>query len=149
STVGMVLLSHGVFSFGPDARASYELMIELVSMAEEYLAKKKAWHVASPTIRAEIGPGMASGRTEIAKLRRAISDQAEFPVILKVNDSEKFIGFARRPNVQHLSGQGTASTSSASPRRRRKRRRCSTRRRAWRSTRGSAWSRRAARRRTR
>jgi len=109
STVGMVLLSHGVFSFGPDARASYELMIELVSMAEEYLAKKKAWHVASPTIRAEIGPGMASGRTEIAKLRRAISDQAGFPVILKVNDSEKFIGFARRPNVQNLSGQGPAT----------------------------------------
>ena len=44
NTVGMVLLSHGVFSFGPDARTSYELMIELVSMAEEYLAKKKAWH---------------------------------------------------------------------------------------------------------
>src|SRR3954447_8197725 len=33
NTVGMVLLSHGVFSFGPDARSSYELMIELVSMA--------------------------------------------------------------------------------------------------------------------
>ena len=44
NTVGMVLLSHGVFSFGPDARSSYELMIELVSMAEEYLARKKAWH---------------------------------------------------------------------------------------------------------
>jgi len=36
NTVGMVLLSHGIFSFGPDARSSYELMIELVSMAEEY-----------------------------------------------------------------------------------------------------------------
>src|SRR6476646_11999683 len=51
-TIGMVLLSHGVFSFGPDARSSYALMIEPVSMAEEYLARKKAWHVASPTIRA-------------------------------------------------------------------------------------------------
>src|ERR671918_1039235 len=42
-TIGMVLLSHGIFSFGADARESYERMIELVSMAEEYLARKKAW----------------------------------------------------------------------------------------------------------
>src|SRR5688572_23777358 len=28
-TVGMVLLSHGIFPFGPDARRSYELMVEL------------------------------------------------------------------------------------------------------------------------
>src|SRR4029453_12182202 len=49
NTIGMVLLSHGIFSFGPDARTSYELMIELVSMAEEYLARKKAWHVGSPS----------------------------------------------------------------------------------------------------
>ena len=41
-TVGMVLLSHGVFSFAGDARESYELMIELVSMAERYLEAKKA-----------------------------------------------------------------------------------------------------------
>ena len=47
-TVGMVLLSHGVFSFAEDARESYELMIELVSMAERYLAAKKAWSIGLP-----------------------------------------------------------------------------------------------------
>ena len=31
------------FSFGADARESYERMIELVSMAEDYLQTKKAW----------------------------------------------------------------------------------------------------------
>src|SRR5687767_15411198 len=79
-TVGMVLLSHGIFSFAADARRSYELMIELVSMAEEYLARKKAWHIGSP------GPGKPTGvrREDIAKLRRAISDQAAFPMILRV-----------------------------------------------------------------
>src|SRR2546425_6205900 len=64
NTVGMVLLSHGIFSFGAGARESYELMIELVSMAEEYLARKRAWHIAvSPR-----NPG-SSKREEIAKLR--------------------------------------------------------------------------------
>ena len=105
NTVGMVLLSHGIFSFAADARRSYELMIELVSMAEEYLARKKAWHIAlSP-------PGKPTGlrREEIAKLRRAISDQAGSPMIARVNDSEKFLGFAQHPDLERLSQQGPAT----------------------------------------
>jgi len=46
--IGMVLLSHGIFSFGADARESYERMIDLVSLAEEYLQKKQAWHFKLP-----------------------------------------------------------------------------------------------------
>src|SRR5687767_13954045 len=78
-TAGMVLVSHGIFSFGAEARESYERMIELVSMAEEYLQKKKAWHlVFSP---AQAG---APRREEIAELRKAISGEAGFPIVLKV-----------------------------------------------------------------
>jgi rhamnose utilization protein RhaD (predicted bifunctional aldolase and dehydrogenase)/NAD(P)-dependent dehydrogenase (short-subunit alcohol dehydrogenase family) len=103
-TVGMVLLSHGIFSFAGDARQSYELMIELVSMAEEYLQRKKAWHVAAGSAKSS-----APGRSEIAQLRRAISDQAGFPMILRVNDGAKFAAFAQRPDVEKLSQQGPAT----------------------------------------
>src|SRR4028119_814814 len=37
-TIGMVLMNHGIFSFGETARESYERMIHLVTLAEEYLA---------------------------------------------------------------------------------------------------------------
>jgi rhamnose utilization protein RhaD (predicted bifunctional aldolase and dehydrogenase) len=37
---GIVLLKHGLFTFADDAKASYEKHIELVTIAEEYLAKK-------------------------------------------------------------------------------------------------------------
>jgi len=104
NTIGMVLLSHGIFSFGKDARESYERMIELVSMAEEYLQRKKAWHFAAPAAR----PGSAK-REEIAQLRRAISDQAGFPLVLRVNDSPKLLGFAQRADVERLSQQGPAT----------------------------------------
>jgi len=104
NTVGMVLLSHGVFSFGPDARQSYELMIELVSMAEEYLARKKAWHVAI-----DFKNSSSFERQEAVQLRRAISDQAGFPMVLRVNDSEKFLGFAQRADLEKLSQQGPAT----------------------------------------
>ena len=70
-TIGMVLLSHGIFSFGGDARQSYERMIELVSMAEEYLQRKKAWHVSLASARQA-----TSSRDELAQLRRSLSDQA-------------------------------------------------------------------------
>ena len=103
-TVGMVLLSHGIFSFGPDARTSYELMIELVSMAEEYLQAKRAWHIPSPS-----GKPKDVNREDIAKLRRAISDQAGVPMVLRANRSEKMLGFAQRPDVDKLALQGPAT----------------------------------------
>src|SRR4051812_6816308 len=104
NTNGMVLLSHGIFSFGKDARESYERMIELVSMAEEYLQRKKAWHIASPAPRAAVPK-----RDEVATLRRAISDQVGVPLVLRVNDSPKFLGFAQRADVERLSQQGPAT----------------------------------------
>src|SRR5207248_3685559 len=104
NTIGMVLLSHGIFSWGKDARESYERMIELVSMAEEYLQRKKAWHVALPAARAG-----GAKRQEIAALRRAISDQAGFPLVLRVNDAAKFAAYAQRKDVAKLSQQGPAT----------------------------------------
>ena len=104
NTIGMVLLSHGIFSFAEDARESYERMIELVSMAEEYLQKKRAWHLAP----AKTEPATVN-REDIASLRRALSDQAGFPMILKTSNTEKFLGFARRPDVEKLSQQGPAT----------------------------------------
>jgi rhamnose utilization protein RhaD (predicted bifunctional aldolase and dehydrogenase)/NAD(P)-dependent dehydrogenase (short-subunit alcohol dehydrogenase family) len=104
NTVGMVLLSHGIFSFGADARESYERMIELVSMAEEYLQRKKAWQIAL----APAGKPQAK-REEIAALRRAIAEQAGFPVVLKVNGSDRFLGFAQHPKAAELSQRGPAT----------------------------------------
>ena len=102
-TIGMVLLSHGIFSFGASARESDERMIELVSMAEEYLQKKKAWEVHLS------GQGKEASRQEIANLRRSISDQAGTPMILKTNNNSRFLGFAQHPKVEKLSQQGPAT----------------------------------------
>ena len=45
NTIGMILLNHGVFSFGATARESYERMIELVNRAENYLKQQHAWQI--------------------------------------------------------------------------------------------------------
>jgi rhamnose utilization protein RhaD (predicted bifunctional aldolase and dehydrogenase)/NAD(P)-dependent dehydrogenase (short-subunit alcohol dehydrogenase family) len=103
NTIGMVLLSHGIFSFGKDARESYERMIELVSLAEDYLKRKAASRPASPAKAATVK------REEIADLRRAISAQAGCPLVLRVSDSAKFLAFAQHHDVRRLSQQGPAT----------------------------------------
>jgi NAD(P)-dependent dehydrogenase (short-subunit alcohol dehydrogenase family) len=100
----MVLLSHGIFSFGASARESYERMIELVSLAEEYLQKKKAWHFGLSS-KKQAAPSLQ----EIAELRRAISEQAGFPTIVRVSGAEKLLGFAQHPQVEKLSQSGPAT----------------------------------------
>ena len=104
NTVGMVLLSHGVFSFAADAKESYELMIELVSMAEKYLAAQKAWNFALPPAAAS-----AFKREEAAKLRNEVSKAAGFPMLCRCNDAPNFLGFARHPEVARLSQGGPAT----------------------------------------
>ena len=104
NTVGMVLLSHGVFSFAEDARESYELMVELVSMAERYLAAQKAWNIALP-------PATPSPfkREDAAKLRSDASKAAGFPLLCRCNDAPNFLGFARHPDVARISQSGPAT----------------------------------------
>lgn len=44
-TIGMVLMHHGIFAFGDNARESYERMIALVTRAEDYLKSRDAWDI--------------------------------------------------------------------------------------------------------
>jgi rhamnose utilization protein RhaD (predicted bifunctional aldolase and dehydrogenase)/NAD(P)-dependent dehydrogenase (short-subunit alcohol dehydrogenase family) len=46
---GLILLKHGIFTFGADAREAYERMIELVTRAEQRLARdRKVFAAAQP-----------------------------------------------------------------------------------------------------
>lgn len=101
-TRGLVLVSHGLFTFGPTARASYEAMIELVRLAEDYLREKNAWH----TPPASVQPPDRALRCEIATLRREVSVAAGTPMILSAQVDS---AFARRPDVVTLSQQGPAT----------------------------------------
>jgi len=103
-TVGMVLLNHGIFSFGETAREAYERMIELVTLAEKYLESKHAWSVGLKNT--------ASGAVDAnaqAALRRKLSDTAGSPLILKTVTNERTLGFARHPDAARISQQGPAT----------------------------------------
>lgn len=98
---GMVLLGHGVFTFGDDARTSYERMITLVTAAEEYIAAQGASSVATAQ-----SPKPVS-MTDLARLRRAASDARGAAMLASADFGEGAAGYAGLSNVEKIAGQGT------------------------------------------
>jgi rhamnose utilization protein RhaD (predicted bifunctional aldolase and dehydrogenase)/NAD(P)-dependent dehydrogenase (short-subunit alcohol dehydrogenase family) len=105
TTIGMVLLKHGIFSFGATAEESYARMISLVDRAEDYLKQRGAWEVARTS---EIGPIGRIGPM-VAALRCEIAETAGFPLILSTNSNPKSLAFARASNIREISQRGPAT----------------------------------------
>jgi len=106
NTIGMVLLNHGIFSFGQNAKESYDRMIDLVGRAEDYLKRHNAWDVAYTDEVASHGMELAYDQ---AKLRYDISKAAGFPVIVARHANNKTLSFARRSDISVISQQGPAT----------------------------------------
>ena len=68
-TEGMILMNHGIFSFGDSAKESYDRMISLVNEAENYLISKNAWDIE----KSEANFEQKNIRNQVAELRQKIS----------------------------------------------------------------------------
>ena len=101
ATIGMVLLKHGIFSFGVNAKESYERMIELVSMAENYLSSKGAGFAAASTVALPTVPALAQ-----AKLRRELSDLAGAPIVMRTVTDARSMAFAKHADCGKFSQRG-------------------------------------------
>lgn len=113
STVGMLLMNHGLFTFGDTAHSAYERMIELVTSAEQYLEKRRAWSTVSlggtGAKESPADQNIRVGRSDIASLRRAVSYAAGTPMILSVHSDADALAFARRDDVREIARQGPAT----------------------------------------
>jgi len=101
NTIGMVLMNHGIFSFGDSARQSYERMIELVRRAEDYLKRQQAWDIAAPALR----PARIALLRQ-AQLRRKLSEAAGGPMIMATIADDETLAFAQRADLGRISQQG-------------------------------------------
>ena len=112
NTIGMVLLNHGIFSFGQNAKESYERMITLVGRAEDYLKRHNAWDVTPAAVTAshgmELAPDLNLANVQ-SKLRADISRAAGFPVIVARHADDKSLSFARRADISSIAQQGPAT----------------------------------------
>ncbi len=96
---GMILLNHGVFTFGNDATTSYMRMIQIVTVAEDYLEKRAS--VETPD---NVTPG--EDLVDLAALRRAVSEEREGAVIARMDAGPTAVHFASMLNVEELASRG-------------------------------------------
>lgn len=111
STIGMVLMHHGIFAFGTSARESYERMIALVTRAEDYLKSYDAWDIPLRFPAAQT----ASDQDILAlvALRRDISHAAGFPLVMTLSSDLMSLAYTRRPDLASLSQRGPATPQHA------------------------------------
>lgn len=105
STIGMVLLNHGIFSFADSARESYERMIGLVARAEAYLKRQQAWDIKTTAT----GPTSDRVGLDLARLRRDISASGGFPMVMARHADAQTMSFVGRHDLSLISQQGPAT----------------------------------------
>jgi rhamnose utilization protein RhaD (predicted bifunctional aldolase and dehydrogenase)/NAD(P)-dependent dehydrogenase (short-subunit alcohol dehydrogenase family) len=100
SVEGLILVKHGIFSFGADARKAYERMIALVTLAEERLARQRkpafvsAKLPARPAPVAEVAPiirgacSFPDGKTDGAWKRFVLDFRGSDAVMNFVNGAD-------------------------------------------------------------
>jgi len=102
STIGIVLLHHGIFSFGATAEESYGRMIALVDRAEKYLKQHQAWDLSIPATQGSDKPL----RLELATLRQQVALAASSAVVLSTHSEPQALAFARAAQVSDVSQRG-------------------------------------------
>ncbi len=96
---GMILMSHGVFTFDNDPKRAYEKMIDIVSKAEKYLKKQGA----------TIIKGAKKEKVDalhIAKIRKQVSDVWGAPILTRLDNSAASVAFSHLPNVRKITNRG-------------------------------------------
>jgi len=107
-TIGMVLMNHGIFSFGDTAKQSYDRMIELVAMAEDYLLQHQALDVSSSYSDTSLDTENLDFM-HIAGFRKELSEQLRHPVVIHQQRTKQSLAFANHPDINIISQQGPAT----------------------------------------
>jgi rhamnose utilization protein RhaD (predicted bifunctional aldolase and dehydrogenase)/NAD(P)-dependent dehydrogenase (short-subunit alcohol dehydrogenase family) len=96
---GMILLNHGVFTFGNDATTAYMRMIQIVTVAEDYLELRA--DVDAPR---NVAP--KESLAGLAELRQAVSRERGGAVVAKVDAGPESVHFSGMLNVEDLACRG-------------------------------------------
>ncbi len=97
---GMVLLNHGLFTYGPTTREAYRSHLELISLAGRWLDAHAPYRPAA---------GEPLGRADpmqLARLRTDISQAAGRPMISVRHASAEVARFVRRDDLASLATRG-------------------------------------------
>lgn len=96
---GVIVMQHGLFTWGETARESFDRMTALVTLAENYLKERGASDSLRVVPQAEIPkPDLLA----LSHLRKAGGQ----PMIARLLDDPEAVGFASLPNVDEIATRG-------------------------------------------
>jgi len=102
-TEAMILLNHGIFTFGETAKESYDRHIHYVTLAEKYLQQQNAWHYE------QTQNIFKPNTNDLIQLRKKLSQAAGCAVITKTSNNTKCNAFSQHKNIATISQQGPAT----------------------------------------
>ena len=107
---GLILLRHGIFTFAEDARTAYELMIEMVTLAENRLAQgtKRIAQGKLPSALASVADIAPILRGAVALSNDASEGNAKRQ-ILCFRGNEKILSYVNGAEAARYSQQGVAT----------------------------------------
>ena len=100
-TKGMVLLNHGLFTFGDDSQTAYEMHMQLIGKAEAWLDKE-----APVDSRKENALTAEILLTDLARLRSQMSKIAGKPMIVRRHVDDQVADFVQRDDYADLARRG-------------------------------------------
>jgi len=96
---GIILLNHGVFTFADDARTSYERMIHIALLADDYLKKQGVFDSVAKAKSCE-------DLLSLARIRHQVSVAKEDAMIAMIDQSQDACGFANFFDVDSIATRG-------------------------------------------
>ena len=103
---GIILMHHGVFTFGPDGRSSYQRMIELVTAAEDHLRANGAKGGGDLRRPPDGLPLDRERLISLATLRQAVGRARGRPMVARVESTATAAEFAARSDLGSIAGRG-------------------------------------------
>lgn len=104
SVEGLILVKHGIFTFGDDARTAYERMIEMVTLAEQRLEKG-----CKPLVPVSGLPAAPAEVAEVAPILRGLLAKGGKRRILDFRTSPAILAYVNGAEVNRYSQQGVVT----------------------------------------
>lgn len=104
SVEGLVLLKHGIFTFGDTAKQAYDRMLDCVTQAEKRLAKGKKTVFPGIKLPKKIAPV-----AEIVPILRGLTTRDGKPLIFDFRTSKEILNYVNGKEIKRYSQQGTAT----------------------------------------
>jgi rhamnose utilization protein RhaD (predicted bifunctional aldolase and dehydrogenase)/NAD(P)-dependent dehydrogenase (short-subunit alcohol dehydrogenase family) len=105
SVEGLLLLQHGLFTFGDSARESYERHVRAVDAAEQLCARRRYWAAS----RSLPPPAPAGAYEDFAPVLRGLLSDGGRRYVLHLRSSAEIDAFVADPELDALSQRGCAT----------------------------------------